>query len=427
MKYRPGQAGRTSGAAPILPIGKLRPGAGVRCQTRRLDIAGTRVFHRAEDGERGHSRPRDTRKGHKVTGKLSGLVSDFAEKVDRSFGWARLPTVAAIPILIGLRDRLREKNLYDTGRGPLDKPPYRTPTSPGTSARGTIDGTYNDLDDPLDGLAGKPVRAQRAARARLSGGAASGCSSPNPRLDQPAAAHARALPAGDDAQPAGRRLDPVRGARLAEPRPRAGRPLGDPAREGRSVARAPDEDPADDARPEPRPDRAADLRHRRHPLVGRIAGVRRQAGLRRRTAIRTRRDGSASTTWACPPEDLQKFADLSGVAGNFWVGLAILHSLFMREHNAICERLARGVSGDVRPGALRQGAAGERRAHGQDPHRRLDAGDHRPPDHRPCAADELVRASRRASPRRWSGRSPTTRCSTASPARRRTTTACPTR
>ena len=41
-----------------------------------------------------------------------------------------------------------------------------------------------------------------------------------------------------------------------------------------------------------------------------------------------------------PPEDLQKFADLSGVAGNFWVGLAILHSLFMREHNAICERLA---------------------------------------------------------------------------------------
>jgi hypothetical protein len=32
--------------------------------------------------------------------------------------------------------------------------------------------------------------------------------------------------------------------------------------------------------------------------------------------------------------------DFDGPAGNFWLGLAILHSLFMREHNAICDRLA---------------------------------------------------------------------------------------
>ena len=40
-----------------------------------------------------------------------------------------------------------------------------------------------------------------------------------------------------------------------------------------------------------------------------------------------------------PPRDLEAHVDPSGVAGNFWVGLALLHSLFMREHNAVCDHL----------------------------------------------------------------------------------------
>jgi hypothetical protein len=39
------------------------------------------------------------------------------------------------------------------------------------------------------------------------------------------------------------------------------------------------------------------------------------------------------------PQDIEAHVDLIGVAGNFWVGLALLHSLFMREHNAICDHL----------------------------------------------------------------------------------------
>jgi len=41
------------------------------------------------------------------------------------------------------------------------------------------------------------------------------------------------------------------------------------------------------------------------------------------------------------PKDLEDGLDLKGVAGNFWIGLALLHTLFTLEHNAICERLRR--------------------------------------------------------------------------------------
>jgi heme peroxidase len=40
-----------------------------------------------------------------------------------------------------------------------------------------------------------------------------------------------------------------------------------------------------------------------------------------------------------PPAEIEAHVDLAGVAGNFWVGLALLHGLFMLEHNAICDML----------------------------------------------------------------------------------------
>jgi Animal haem peroxidase len=41
------------------------------------------------------------------------------------------------------------------------------------------------------------------------------------------------------------------------------------------------------------------------------------------------------------PVDPATGADLTGVSANWWTGLSVLHWLFAKEHNAICERLAR--------------------------------------------------------------------------------------
>ena len=65
----------------------------------------------------------------------------------------------------------------------------------------------------------------------------------------------------------------------------------------------------------------------------------------------------------------------------WWIGLALLHTLFTHEHNAICDRLAEADTRLVGRRAVRARPAGQRGAAGQDPHRRVDAGDHRAPDH----------------------------------------------
>ena len=58
---------------------------------------------------------------------LSQLAAWGAEKVDRSIGWSRLPTVLGISVLIGMGMHPRAKNLYDTGAGKLTN---RVPPTP---------------------------------------------------------------------------------------------------------------------------------------------------------------------------------------------------------------------------------------------------------------------------------------------------------
>ena len=82
------------------------------------------------------------------------LYDGAAEVIDRKVGWDKLPTPLGLAVLVGLRDTLRKRNLYDTSAQPAVNTPPVGPPDPRNRTRRTVDGTYNDLAQPSMGMAG---------------------------------------------------------------------------------------------------------------------------------------------------------------------------------------------------------------------------------------------------------------------------------
>jgi len=264
------------------------------------------------------------------------LLTDLAERLDRRYGWDKLPRPLAIVTLIGLRNRLRQKNLYDTGRGPLDKPDVND--HPRHLTARTLDGTFNDLDDPLMGSLGSRFgrNVPLEATARESD---EELMTPNPRVVS------RELLTREAFQPA-TTLNLLAGAWIQfevhdwfshgknEPDAPFSVPLeqGDPWPANPMLIPRTRRDPSAD--PSGPPTFVTDDTHwwDGSQIYGRQPAF--ADGLRSGEHGKLRID-----ELGLPPQDLEEKVDLTGVAGNFWVGLALLHSLFMREHNAVCDRL----------------------------------------------------------------------------------------
>lgn len=101
--------------------------------------------------------------------------------VDRRVGWDRLPKPIGLLILLGVRNRLRRENLYDTSTAPTAHPVVQAPPAdPGALAGRSADGSWNNLDNPTTGMAGTrfgrniPPSAVRAEGSALL--------EPNPRV-----------------------------------------------------------------------------------------------------------------------------------------------------------------------------------------------------------------------------------------------------
>jgi Animal haem peroxidase len=273
-----------------------------------------------------------------VTKTVTQLLSWLTQQADRRIGWSRLPTALAIPVLVGLRAALRAKNLVDSGRGPGEQLAGEEDDIENCRTARTLTGAYNNFDDPLMGAVGARfgrnvglTHAYRDEPDRML--------TPNPRLIS------RQLLTRDEFQPA-TTLNLLAAAWIqfevhdwlshgtldkhlwtvpletADPWPQhpmmIKRTAPDPNASGWGPPTYVNQDS--------------------HWWDGsQIYGTKTDFA----KALRTFEHGRLRIDeQGLPPVDVEQFLDLSGVAGNFWVGLAILHSLFIREHNAICDHLA---------------------------------------------------------------------------------------
>ena len=265
------------------------------------------------------------------------LLTATAAALDRRLGWDRLPRPLGVVTLVGLRARLREQNLHDTGTVESVRPHASGDRHLRTR---TLDGSYNDLAVPTMGTIGarfgRNVPIDRTHPEPLPD-----LLEPNPRLVS------RELLTRTEFQPA-TIVNVLAGAWLQFE-------VHDWFSHGKNVEEEPFE--LELAEDDDWPERPMRIQRTRpdashtgdgspptyvtadshwwdgSQIYGSDAAF--AAALRAKEGGKLRLDPDGQL-----PRDLESLVDLTGVAGNFWLGLALLHTLFTREHNAICERLA---------------------------------------------------------------------------------------
>ena len=319
---------------------------------------------------------------------LLGRMGDFLQ---RRRPWYELPKLLAMPRLVEIRNQLRRENLHDTEEPALAQADAAPAPDAAVRQERSIDGSYNDLSYPQMGCAGRrfgrnfPLEHTFPDTANLM--------VPSPRvvsrelmtrheflpatiLNLHAASwiqfmvhdwfvHKRSAPEDGVDIP----LAP--GDDWPEPRMRVPRSVPDAA-------------PPGSTRP------PAYVNSNSHWWDGsQIYGCDSVGAARLRT-------GQGGMLKVEPtkllPVDPETGIHLSGFSDNWWIGLAMLHTLFTCEHNHLCERARPGAPLLGRRAAVHEGQAHQLGVDGQDSHRRVDAGHCAPPRHRDRDEHQLVRA-----------------------------------
>jgi hypothetical protein len=259
--------------------------------------------------------------------------------LDRRFGWDRLPKPVALMTLTGLRMTLRRHNLYDTTGESADWGPEMPPPGPRLLVR-TPDGTGNDPVLPDMGSAGSrfgrnvPPDVTYPLDVLV----------PNPRtVSQELLARREFIPATTLNLLAAAWLQfevhdwMSHGTNEADDPWLVELEADDPWPEHPMQIRRTKVDPTSDGQPPTYRNTEthwwdASQVYGSSPIIEKL--------------IRTGTAGHVVLS----PEGVIPFdppnmppipgVDFAGITGNWWLGLVMMHTLFMREHNSICDNLA---------------------------------------------------------------------------------------
>jgi len=258
------------------------------------------------------------------------------EAVDRKVHWHRLPVPLGIVALLGIRKQLQAENLHDTGRRDGEAPPW----DPRYLTTRSVDGVYNDLENPLMGAAGTRFGRNVPLEETYP--------EPMPRLLEPnPRTVSRELLTREEFIPA-TTLNVIAAAWIQFE-------VHDWVFHGPSEDESPwelecaEDDPwhehpmkVDRTRRDPNPDPNGGpptwVNTETHWWDGSqvYGGTKEDAdNLRTRELGKLKLDDRGLIPKELDPPN----PDYAGVPGTQWIGLTGLHSLFMREHNAICDHL----------------------------------------------------------------------------------------
>ncbi|MEM9265200.1 MAG: peroxidase family protein [Cyanobacteria bacterium P01_F01_bin.13] len=262
--------------------------------------------------------------------------------------WHKLPTPLALVQLLTFRNRLREENLHDTSQLPdSDKLPKPQPMADGSHLiTRTADGSFNDLEQPQMGMAGTRF-GRNVALGAVEAEEAPKLMTPNPRVVS------RTLMTRDRFQPA-TILNLLAAAWIQF--------------ENHDWFSHGDNEPDDKLEIPLEPGDPWPEEHRPMAVGKTLADKSRPDGARPKTFINTVThwwDGSQ--VYGSDPETIDSLRshidgkliiqddgllpidpetglDTTGFNDNWWIGLAILHTVFAKEHNAICDHLKQEYS-----------------------------------------------------------------------------------
>jgi hypothetical protein len=279
------------------------------------------------------------RRGYPILVRLFTLVNRFVP-------WHRLPLPLAILNLDAFRFALRQKNLYGTPKRP-DLPPLSR--TPGATCFRANDGSFNDLGDPDMGRAG--MRFGRNVPLRDGYPDEASLLDPNPRevsrrlLARETFAPATTLNLLAAAWIQFQVHDWMNHVRSDEEFHEIPISADDDWPEAERPMRVAKNVKSSEATAECPPTYVNTESHwwDQSQIYGDDEAAQRalRTGERGKLKLVALRVGGQEDLRLEPnPTPGLEGVDHTGVFDNYWVGLSILHTLFTREHNAICDRLA---------------------------------------------------------------------------------------